>query len=136
MIRINVDNPSLSMATAIIECDHLGSSAMHSPPSDFYVVIVGSAWTLEDDVPTLELSTVDGTPFSQTGNQLYYKTRPALSISKVNEVRARHIFFMQEGNKDRFCNDRPVYLPEKEFESEKRNPLFEKSCTITYATNL
>ena len=59
----------------------------------FYVVIVGSAWTLEDDVPTLELSTVDGTPFSQASNQLYYKKRPAFSISKVSEVRARHIFF-------------------------------------------
>ncbi|XP_065065509.1 ankyrin repeat and fibronectin type-III domain-containing protein 1-like isoform X2 [Rhopilema esculentum] len=43
----------------------------------------GAAWTLEDDVPVVELSTVEGTPFSQTSNQLYYKTRP--TISKANQ---------------------------------------------------
>ena len=43
---------------------------------------LGSAWTLEDDAPKTEVSTVDGTPFSQTSNQLYYKTRPALAKTK------------------------------------------------------
>ena len=47
-------------------------------------LLLGAAWTLEDDAPVVELSTVEGTPFSQTSNQLYYKTRP--TISKANQV--------------------------------------------------
>eukprot|EP00794_Sanderia_malayensis_P008925 gene8925-9877_t len=48
-------------------------------------------WTLEDDVPNGPASTVDGTPFSQTSNQLYYKTRPTVTVTELEREPSKHM---------------------------------------------